>query len=111
MAAGQASLAQRPSNSAFTAWIGVLPRFLEGAEAPVRRAFEQALDTLAGLGAATRELDVPELTYAAMTSMMTSAAEAAANQSAMATRARPGFPAAGAPSADQWSGHHSVRSI
>jgi len=59
--------------------IGVLPRFLEGAEAPVRRAFEQALDRLAGLGAATRELNVQELTYAAMTSMMTSAAEGAAN--------------------------------
>lgn len=59
--------------------IGVMRGFLEGAEAAVCAAFEGALETLAGLGAEIRELDVPDLTYAAMTSMMTSTAEGAAN--------------------------------
>ena len=60
--------------------IGVLWRFLqEGVDPSVQSAFEAALEVLAGLGAERRDLDVPEVSYAAMTSMMTSAAEAAAN--------------------------------
>lgn len=60
--------------------IGVLWRFLqEGVDASVRSAFEAALKVLAGLGTEIIHLDVPEVSYAAMASMMTSAAEAAAN--------------------------------
>lgn len=60
--------------------VGVLRRFLEqGVDPSVLRAFEAALKVLAGLGAEVHDLDVPEVSYAAMTSMMTSAAEGAAN--------------------------------
>ena len=57
--------------------IGVPARFLEGTDAQVKRAFDAALDTLAGLGCTITEIDVPELRYAAMTSMVTSSAESA----------------------------------
>jgi aspartyl-tRNA(Asn)/glutamyl-tRNA(Gln) amidotransferase subunit A len=60
--------------------IAVLRRFLqEGVEASVLNAFELAIQTLRAAGAEIVELDIPELKYAAMTSMLTSAAESAAN--------------------------------
>jgi len=48
-------------------------------EASVLNAFELAIQTLRAAGAEIVELDIPELKYAAMTSMLTSAAESAAN--------------------------------
>jgi aspartyl-tRNA(Asn)/glutamyl-tRNA(Gln) amidotransferase subunit A len=57
--------------------VGVLPRFLEGANPAVKQAFEDALKVLAGAGCAIVDLDIPELSYAAMTSMLTSSAESA----------------------------------
>ncbi|HEY8693293.1 MAG TPA: amidase, partial [Chloroflexota bacterium] len=61
--------------------VGTLPRFLadDAVDAPVRQAFEAAVDVLRQLGAEVVELDVPELRYAAMISMLTSSAEASAN--------------------------------
>ncbi len=61
--------------------VGVLHRFADDASAQpaVRTAFDAALATYRGLGAELRDVDVPEIHYAAMTSMMNSAAEAAAN--------------------------------
>jgi aspartyl-tRNA(Asn)/glutamyl-tRNA(Gln) amidotransferase subunit A len=43
----------------------------------VRESFEAALEIFAGLGGELVDLDVPEISYAAMTSMLTSAAESA----------------------------------
>ena len=57
--------------------IGVLRRFLGGVNSEVKQAFDTALGVLAGAGCEIVELDVPELSYAAMTSMMTSSAESA----------------------------------
>ncbi len=57
--------------------VGVLRRFLEGVNPEVRQAFEAALKVLAETGCEIVDLDVPELSYAAMTSMMTSSAESA----------------------------------
>jgi aspartyl-tRNA(Asn)/glutamyl-tRNA(Gln) amidotransferase subunit A len=57
--------------------VGVLPRFLDGAEPAVRQSFEAARKIFAELGSEIIELDVPEISYAAMTSMLTSAAESA----------------------------------
>jgi aspartyl-tRNA(Asn)/glutamyl-tRNA(Gln) amidotransferase subunit A len=57
--------------------VGVLQRFLEGADPAVRDAFAAALKVLAGLGSEIVDLDIPEVRYAAMTSMMTSSAESA----------------------------------
>jgi aspartyl-tRNA(Asn)/glutamyl-tRNA(Gln) amidotransferase subunit A len=57
--------------------VGVLRRFLEGVDPEVRQAFEAALKVLAETGCEIVDLDVPELSYAAMTSMMTSSAESA----------------------------------
>ncbi|HEU5465028.1 MAG TPA: amidase [Candidatus Binatia bacterium] len=57
--------------------VGVLPRFLDGAEPAVRQSFEAARKIFADLGSEIVELDVPEISYAAMTSMLTSAAESA----------------------------------
>lgn len=63
--------------------VGVLQRFADdSADAAVREAFAAAVDVLHGLGAVTREVDVPELRHAAMTSMLTSEAESAAYDSA-----------------------------
>lgn len=60
--------------------IGVLRRFLEeGVEPSVLSAFEVALQTLSAAGAEVVDMDIPELKYAAMTSMLTSAAESGAN--------------------------------
>jgi aspartyl-tRNA(Asn)/glutamyl-tRNA(Gln) amidotransferase subunit A len=60
--------------------IGVLRRFLEeGVEPAVLRAFEAAIQTLRAGGAQIIDVDIPELNYAAMTSMLTSAAESAGN--------------------------------
>jgi aspartyl-tRNA(Asn)/glutamyl-tRNA(Gln) amidotransferase subunit A len=57
--------------------IGVLPRFLEAVDPAVKQSFESALKVLAGAGCEIVDLDVPELSYAAMTSMLTSSAESA----------------------------------
>jgi aspartyl-tRNA(Asn)/glutamyl-tRNA(Gln) amidotransferase subunit A len=57
--------------------IGVLRRFLDGVDAAVGQAFLAALDVFAGLRCQLLDLDVPEISYAAMTSMMTSSAESA----------------------------------
>ena len=57
--------------------IGILRRFLEGANHEVRQAFDTGLEVFAGVGCEIVELDVPEVSYAAMTSMMTSSAESA----------------------------------
>jgi aspartyl-tRNA(Asn)/glutamyl-tRNA(Gln) amidotransferase subunit A len=56
---------------------GVLRRFLDGVNPTVRHAFEAALKVLATAGCEIVDLDVPEVSYAAMTSMMTSSAESA----------------------------------
>jgi aspartyl-tRNA(Asn)/glutamyl-tRNA(Gln) amidotransferase subunit A len=56
---------------------GVLRRFLEGVTTAVGHAFDAALKVLAGAGCEIVDLDVPEISYAAMTSMMTSSAESA----------------------------------
>jgi aspartyl-tRNA(Asn)/glutamyl-tRNA(Gln) amidotransferase subunit A len=57
--------------------IGVLRNFLDGVQSDVRAAFEAAIKVLAGAGAEIVDVDVPELSYAAMTSMLTSSAESA----------------------------------
>jgi aspartyl-tRNA(Asn)/glutamyl-tRNA(Gln) amidotransferase subunit A len=57
--------------------VGVLRRFLEGADAAVGRAFDDALKVFANAGCEIVDLDVPEVSYAAMTSMVTSSAESA----------------------------------
>jgi aspartyl-tRNA(Asn)/glutamyl-tRNA(Gln) amidotransferase subunit A len=57
--------------------VGVLRRFLDGVNPEVRQAFDAALRVLAGAGCELIDLDVPEVSYAAMTSMMTSSAESA----------------------------------
>jgi aspartyl-tRNA(Asn)/glutamyl-tRNA(Gln) amidotransferase subunit A len=57
--------------------VGVLRRFLEGINPAVRQAFDAALKVLASTGCEIVDLDVPEISYAAMTSMMTSSAESA----------------------------------
>ena len=57
--------------------IGVLRSFLEGVNPAVRQAFEAALNIFAGAACEIIDLDVPELRYAAMTSMLTSSAESA----------------------------------
>jgi aspartyl-tRNA(Asn)/glutamyl-tRNA(Gln) amidotransferase subunit A len=56
---------------------GVLRRFLEGINSEVKQAFDTALKIFAGTGCEIVDLDIPELCYAAMTSMMTSSAESA----------------------------------
>ncbi len=57
--------------------VGVLHKFLDGVDAPVREAFHSALKFFADAGCKIVELDVPELSYAAMTSALTSSAESA----------------------------------
>jgi aspartyl-tRNA(Asn)/glutamyl-tRNA(Gln) amidotransferase subunit A len=57
--------------------IGVLRRFLKGINHEVSQAFDAALKVFASTGCEIVELDVPEVSYAAMTSMMTSSAESA----------------------------------
>jgi aspartyl-tRNA(Asn)/glutamyl-tRNA(Gln) amidotransferase subunit A len=57
--------------------LGVLRPFLDGVNLEVRQAFDAALEVLGGAGCAIVDLEVPELRYAAMTSMMTSSAESA----------------------------------
>ena len=57
--------------------VGVLRRFLDGVNPEVRQAFNAALKILASAGCELIDLDVPEISYAAMTSMMTSSAESA----------------------------------
>jgi aspartyl-tRNA(Asn)/glutamyl-tRNA(Gln) amidotransferase subunit A len=57
--------------------VGVLRNFLDGVQPAVNQAFAAALETFVQAGCAIVDLDVPELRYAAMTSMMTSSAESA----------------------------------
>ena len=57
--------------------VGVLRFFLDGVDSSVRHAFDDALKMLARLGSDVVDLDIPEISYAAMTSMMTSSAESA----------------------------------
>lgn len=57
--------------------IGVLRPFLDGVHAAVKNSFEAALKVFAESGCEIIDLDVPELRYAAMTSMLTSSAESA----------------------------------
>jgi aspartyl-tRNA(Asn)/glutamyl-tRNA(Gln) amidotransferase subunit A len=57
--------------------VGVLRGFSEGVDAQVRQAFEAALKVLGDSGCEIVALDVPEICYAAMTSMITSSAESA----------------------------------
>ena len=57
--------------------IGVLRKFLDGINPVVSQAFDAALKILTQAGCEIVDLDVPELRYAAMTSMMTSSAESA----------------------------------
>ncbi len=57
--------------------IGVLRRFLEGVNPEVGQAFEQGLKIFARAGCEIVDLDIPEVSYAAMTSMTTSSAESA----------------------------------
>ena len=56
---------------------GVLRRFLEGINSEVRQAFDNSLKIFDAAGCEIVDLDIPELSYAAMTSMMTSSAESA----------------------------------
>jgi aspartyl-tRNA(Asn)/glutamyl-tRNA(Gln) amidotransferase subunit A len=56
---------------------GVLRRFLDGVDPAVAHTFDAALKVLDGAGCEIVDLDVPEISYAAMTSMMTSSAESA----------------------------------
>ena len=57
--------------------VGVLKKFLDGVDPAVRAAFDAAIKILASQGSEIVDLDVPELRYAAMTSMLTSSAESA----------------------------------
>ena len=57
--------------------VGVLRKFLDGVDSEVRAAFDAAIKVLASEGGEIVDLDVPELSYAAMTSMLTSSAESA----------------------------------
>jgi aspartyl-tRNA(Asn)/glutamyl-tRNA(Gln) amidotransferase subunit A len=57
--------------------VGVLGKFLDGVDLPVREAFQTTLKVFADAGCEIVELDVPELSHAAMTSMLTSSAESA----------------------------------
>jgi aspartyl-tRNA(Asn)/glutamyl-tRNA(Gln) amidotransferase subunit A len=57
--------------------VGVLRKFLDGVDPAVRAAFDAAIKVLASEGGEIVDLDVPELSYAAMTSMLTSSAESA----------------------------------
>jgi aspartyl-tRNA(Asn)/glutamyl-tRNA(Gln) amidotransferase subunit A len=57
--------------------VGVLRRFLEEINADVKHAFDASVQVLASAGCEIIDIDVTELKYAAMTSMMTSSAESA----------------------------------
>ena len=57
--------------------VGALRPFLDGVNPAVKQAFESALQVFAGAGCEIVDINVPELKYAAMTSMLTSSAESA----------------------------------
>ena len=57
--------------------VGVLGKFLDGVDPAVRAAFDAAIKIFASEGSEIIDLDVPEVSYAAMTSMLTSSAESA----------------------------------
>jgi aspartyl-tRNA(Asn)/glutamyl-tRNA(Gln) amidotransferase subunit A len=76
----EATYARRLEPSVQGVKIGVLRRFLENSMDPaVLSAFEMAIQSLSAAGAEVVDIDIPELKYAAMTSMLTSAAESGAN--------------------------------
>lgn len=72
-----AAYAERLNENVKGLRVGVPRKFLDGVDAPVREAFETALKVFAAAGCAIVDLDVPEISYAAMTSALTSAAESA----------------------------------
>ncbi|MGZ8465937.1 MAG: amidase [Candidatus Binatia bacterium] len=57
--------------------VGVLGKFLDGVDGVVREAFTASIKVFTDSGCEIIELDVPEISYAAMTSMLTSSAESA----------------------------------
>jgi aspartyl-tRNA(Asn)/glutamyl-tRNA(Gln) amidotransferase subunit A len=57
--------------------VGVLGKFLDGVDPAVRAAFDAAIKIFTSEGSQIIDLDVPEISYAAMTSMLTSSAESA----------------------------------
>ena len=57
--------------------VGVLGKFLDGVDGSVRDAFTASIKIFADAGCEIVELDVPEISYVAMTSMLTSSAESA----------------------------------
>ncbi len=57
--------------------VGVLRKFLDGVDPAVREAFLAALKVFTDAGCKIVDIDVPELSYAAMTSALTSSAESA----------------------------------
>ncbi|HET7008658.1 MAG TPA: amidase [Candidatus Binatia bacterium] len=67
--------AERLNENVKTLRLGVLGKFLDGVDAPVREAFQSALKVFADAGCEIVGLDIPELSFAAMTSMLTSSAE------------------------------------
>ncbi|MSP41094.1 MAG: amidase [Deltaproteobacteria bacterium] len=69
--------AQRLSENIKGLRVGVLRKFLDGVDAPVREAFLAALKVFTDAGCKIVDIDVPEISYAAMTSMLTSSAESA----------------------------------
>ena len=69
--------AERLNENVKTLRLGVLGKFLDGVDAPVREAFQSALKVFADAGCEIVGLDIPELSFAAMTSMLTSSAESA----------------------------------
>jgi aspartyl-tRNA(Asn)/glutamyl-tRNA(Gln) amidotransferase subunit A len=69
--------AQRLNENVKGMRVGVLRKFLDGVDAPVREAFLAAVKVFTDAGCRIIDLDVPELSYAAMTSALTSSAESA----------------------------------
>ena len=88
--------------------VGVLSRFLQGVDPAVRQAFEAALKVLASARCDIVELDVPEVTYAAMTSMMTSSAESAGINRRWFRRAAPRLCCAREPGPGSGHDHHRL---
>ena len=75
----------------------------------VKQAFEAALKIFADAAARSSNLDIPELRYAAMTSMLTSSAESAGiNRRWFRERHQDFVPARG-PRYSRWHDHHRIR--
>ncbi len=69
--------AERLNENAKGLRVGVLRKFLAGVDGPVCDAFLASIKVFADAGCEIIDLDVPELSYAAMTSMLISSAESA----------------------------------